>query len=145
MDRAALANENKNTGSGLTLKYTIYLLFILLAPFLGARILFLLTFVFLLSLKFLGKTSSRTWSMKNLAFSTSVLLLISVLFEGLAFPFPLYIVLGAFAISAIGEHVSYFKENRRAKKVPAFENSPPSGSAVKVEIKEEVKEEVKRK
>lgn len=112
------------------LKYIFYLLFILLAPFLGVRILFLLTFVFLLGLKFSGKTSFRIRSMKNLAFSMSLLLLISVLFEGLAFSFPLYIVLGAFAISAISaveEHVSYFTETRRSKKGSAFENIPSTG------------------
>lgn len=121
MDRAAFTIKNQKRASGLFLKYGAYFVFVLLAPFVGSPLLlFLLTFVFFLGLKFSKKSFSKSQDLTKLAFSMSVLLFISLLFEGLAYSLPLYIVLGAFAISVSGEQVSYFRESQRQENEKGF-------------------------
>lgn len=82
--------------------YFVYFFLILLAPFVGVKLLFLLSFGIFLGLNFSKYNQLEKGNPRNLVFSLSIMLLFSAVSENFQYTFPFYIVLGAFSISIYG-------------------------------------------
>jgi uncharacterized protein (TIGR00297 family) len=110
MNRAAPILENGSSYRGIPVMLVLYLLLILIAPFAGVDLLFILSFGVFLGLRFSGKYLSCSRDAVSLAFSLSLMLLVSAVSKDLPYTFPFYIVLAAFAVAAVGNHSSFFSE-----------------------------------
>ncbi|MCQ1536541.1 TIGR00297 family protein [Methanosarcina sp. KYL-1] len=108
MNRAAPSFENGNSWRGIPVIHATYLLLILLAPFAGVHILLLLSFAVFLGLRFSKNGLSGAGNSLNLAFSLFLMLLVSAVSENFSYTYPFYIALGAFAISVVSSHISFF-------------------------------------
>ncbi|AKB24745.1 hypothetical protein MSMTP_1276 [Methanosarcina sp. MTP4] len=111
MNGNSLNIEKRNSGPGITVMHAAYLLLILIAPFAGVHVLLLLSLGVFFWLRFSGRATSDNRGEISLAFSMSLMFLVSAVFESFSYHLPLYIVLGAFAISAVGSHNWYSPES----------------------------------
>lgn len=110
MNRAAPLLENGCSYRGIPVMHVLYLLLILIAPFAGVDFLLILSLGIFLALRFSGKYLSCSRDAVSLSFSLSLMLLVSSVSNILSYKFPFYIVLAAFAVSAVGNHSSFFSE-----------------------------------
>ncbi|BAW30256.1 integral membrane protein [Methanosarcina thermophila] len=90
--------------------HILYLLLILIAPFAGVNILFLLSIALFVRIRFSGRVFSYNRSAISLIFSLVLMLFVSVISGGSSFTYPFYIVLAAFAIAVVGDHGTYFSD-----------------------------------
>ena len=90
--------------------HILYLLIILIAPFAGVNLLFLLSVILFLRLRFSGNSSSWGRNFTSLAFSLALMLFVSIISGGSSSPYPFYIVLAAFAVAAVGNYKISFTE-----------------------------------
>lgn len=90
--------------------HTLYFLIILIAPFAGANVLFLLSILLFLGIRFFGNTLPNYREVISIYFSLCVMLFVSVVTAGFSYTYPFYIVLAAFAIAAVGNHKTSFSE-----------------------------------
>jgi hypothetical protein len=104
MNGNSLNIEKRNSGPGITVMHALYLLLILIAPFAGVYVLLLLSLGVFFWLRLSGRATSDNRGEISLAFSMSLMFLISAVFESFSYHLPLYIILGAFAISVVGSH-----------------------------------------
>lgn len=114
MNRAALPINNWNSYHGIPLMHILYLLLILIAPFVGVNLLFLLSVILFLGTRFSGNYVSCCRDVISLYFSLSLMLFVSFILGSSSFTYPLYIVLAAFAVAAVGNHKSSFSETNSA-------------------------------
>ena len=110
MNRAALPLNNRNSLHGVPVMHIIYILLILIAPFAGVNLLFLLSVLLFLGTRFSENYVSYSRDVISLYFSLSLMLLFSIVMGGSSYSYPFYIVLAAFAIAAVGNHNSSFSE-----------------------------------
>src|SRR5674536_39898 len=85
-------------------RYILYLLLILIAPFVGVNLLFLLSVILFLGTRFSGNYVSCCRDVISLYFSLSLMLFVSFILGSSSYAYPLYIVLAAFAVAAVGNH-----------------------------------------
>ena len=109
MNRAARPFKNGDS-NGIPVMHILYLLLILIAPFTGVNLLFLLSVIFFLRLRFSGNSSTSGRDVTSLAFSLSLMLFVSIISGSFSYPYPFYIVLAAFAVAAVGNHKTSFSE-----------------------------------
>lgn len=110
MNRAAPSFKNRNSLQGTPVMHILYLLLILIAPFAGVNILFLLSIALFVRIRFSGRVFSYNRSAISLIFSLVLMLFVSVISGGSSFTYPFYIVLAAFAIAVVGDHGTYFSD-----------------------------------
>jgi uncharacterized protein (TIGR00297 family) len=114
MNRAALPLNNRISFHGIPVMYILYLLIILIAPFAGVTLLFLISVIIFLGTRFSGNYVSCGRDVVSLYFSLSLMLLFSIVMGGSSHIYPFYIALAAFAIAAVGNHNSSFSETSPA-------------------------------
>jgi uncharacterized protein (TIGR00297 family) len=114
MNRAALPLNNRISFHGIPVMYILYLLIILIAPFAGVTLLFLISVIIFLGTRFSGNYVSCGRDVVILYFSLSLMLLFSIVMGGSSHIYPFYIALAAFAIAAVGNHNSSFSETSPA-------------------------------
>jgi uncharacterized protein (TIGR00297 family) len=114
MNRASRTFKNWKLHEGIPTIHVLYLVLMLIAPFAGVNLLFFLSVILFLVLRFSGKFSKNSFSYNreavSLAFSLTLLLFISIVSGRFSYTFPFYIVLAAFAVAAVGTHKSSFSE-----------------------------------
>ena len=110
MNRAARPFKNGNPCNGIPVMHILYLLIILIAPFAGVNLLFLLSVILFLRLRFSGNSSSGGRNFTSLAFSLALMLFVSIISGDSSSPYPFYIVLAAFAVAAVGNYKISFTE-----------------------------------
>lgn len=110
MNRVALLLNNRISYHGIPVMYIIYLLLILIAPFAGVTLLFLISIILLIGTRFSGNYVSCSRDVISLYFSLSLMLLFSLAIGSSSYTYPFYIALAAFAIAAVGSHNSSFSE-----------------------------------
>lgn len=118
MNRATLPLNSRITFHGVPVMYIIYVLLILIAPFVGVTLLFLISVILFLGTRFSENYVSRSRDIISLYFSLSIMLLFSLSVGGSTYTYPFYIALAAFAIAAVGNPNSSFSEISSA---PDFE------------------------
>lgn len=119
MNRAALPLNHKVTYHGIPVMYILYLLLILIAPFTGATLLFLISVILFLGTRFSENYISCSRDVISLCFSLSLMLLFSIAMGSSSYTYPFYIALAAFAIAAVENHNTSFSET---SPVPDFES-----------------------
>lgn len=110
MNRATPLLENGYSYRGIPVMHVLYLLLILIAPFAGVDLLLILSLGVFLVLRFSGRQLSCSRDAVSLSFSLSLMLFVSAISKGLPYTFPFYIVLAAFAVAAVGNHITFFSE-----------------------------------
>ena len=110
MNRAPLPLNNRISLHGVPVMYIIYILFILISPFAGVTLLFLISVLLFLGTRFSENYVSHSRDVISLYFSLSLMLLFSIVMGGSAYSYPFYIALAAFAIAIVGNHNSFFSE-----------------------------------
>lgn len=110
MNRATPLFEDGSSYHGIPVMHVLYFLLILIAPFAGVDLLLLLSFVLFLGLRFSGKFLSFRRDAASLSFSLTLMLFVSAVTKDLQYTYPYYIVLAAFAVAAVGNHISFFTE-----------------------------------
>jgi uncharacterized protein (TIGR00297 family) len=110
MNRATPLLENGHSYRGIPVMHALYLLIILIAPFVGVDLLLIISTAIFLGMRFSERFLSCSRDAISLSFSLSAMLLVSAVSQDLPYPFPFYIVLAAFAVAAVGNHVSFFSE-----------------------------------
>jgi uncharacterized protein (TIGR00297 family) len=121
MNRAALPLKNGNSYHGIPVMHTLYLILILIAPFAGVNLLFLLSVILFLVVRFSENSIYRYRDVICLCFSLSLMLFVSFISGSSSYAFPFYIVLAAFAVSAVGNH-NYFFAETETESVSDFES-----------------------
>lgn len=114
MNRAARSLKRGDSYSRIPVMHILYLLLILIAPFAGVNLLFLLSIILFLGIRFSGNSTSYSRDVTSLAFSLVLMLFVSVISGGSSYTYPFYIVLAAFAIVAVGNHKTSFSETDTA-------------------------------
>lgn len=117
MNRAARSFKNGDSCKGIPVMHILYFLLILIAPFAGVNLLFLLSVVLFLGIRFSKTSFSCRRDVTSLAFSLALMLFVSVISGGSSYTYPFYIVLAAFAVAAVGNHKTSFSET---EPVPDF-------------------------
>lgn len=110
MNRAPLPLINRISLHGVPVMYIIYILFILISPFAGVTLLFLISVLLFLGTRFSENYVSHSRDVISLYFSLSLMLLFSIVMGGSAYSYPFYIALAAFAIAIVGNHNSFFRK-----------------------------------
>ncbi|MGB9939349.1 TIGR00297 family protein [Methanosarcina sp.] len=110
MNRAARSFKNGDSCQGIPVMHILYLLLILIAPFAGVNLLFLLSVVLFVGIRFSGNVFSCNRDVTSLAFSLALMLFVSVISGGSSYTYPFYIVIAAFAVAAVGNHKTSFSE-----------------------------------
>ena len=110
MNRAAPSFKSGDSFQGIPVMHILYLLLILIAPFAGVNVLFLLSIALFVGIRLSGSIFSCSRSVISLIFSLVLMLFVSVISGGSSFTYPFYIVLAAFAVAAVGNHGIYFSE-----------------------------------
>lgn len=110
MNRATPLLENGSSYHGIPVMHVLYFLLILIAPFAGVDLLLFLSFGLFLGLRFSGKFLPCRRDAASLSFSLTLMLFVSAVTKDLQYTYPYYIVLAAFAIAAVGNHISFFTE-----------------------------------
>ncbi len=110
MNRAARSFKNGDSCQGIPVMHILYLLLILIAPFAGVNLLFFLSVVLFVGIRFSGNVFSCSRDATSLAFSLALMLFVSVISGGSSYTYPFYIVLAAFAVAAVGNHKTSFSE-----------------------------------
>lgn len=110
MNRATPLFENGSSYHGIPVMHVLYFLLILIAPFAGVDLLLFLSFGLFLGLKFSGKFLPCSRDAASLSFSLTLMLFVSAVTKDLQYTYPYYVVLAAFAIAAVGNHISFFTE-----------------------------------
>jgi uncharacterized protein (TIGR00297 family) len=110
MNRAALPLNNRISLHGVPVMFIIYILLILIAPFAGVTLLFLISVILFLGTRFSENYVSRSRDVISLFFSLSLMLLFSIVMGDSSYSYPFYIALAAFAIAIVGNHNSSFSE-----------------------------------
>ncbi|MGB9928200.1 MAG: TIGR00297 family protein [Methanosarcina sp.] len=111
MNRAAQPYKSGNSYNGIPVMHVLYFLLILVAPFIGELLLFLLSVILFFWLRFPRGRFCYDRNMTSLSFSLSLMLFVSLLSASSDDTFPFYIVLAAFAVAAVGNHKTSFSEN----------------------------------
>lgn len=110
MNRAARFSKSGDSFQGIPVMHILYLLLILIAPFAGVNLLFLLSMALFVAIRLSGSTFSCGRDVTSLIFSLALMLFVSVISGGSSFTYPFYIVLAAFAVAAVGNHKTSFSE-----------------------------------
>lgn len=110
MNRAARFSKSGDSFQGIPVMHILYLLLILIAPFAGVNLLFLLSIALFVAIRLSGSTFSCGRDVTSLIFSLALMLFVSVISGGSSFTYPFYIVLAAFAVAAVGNHKTSFSE-----------------------------------
>jgi uncharacterized protein (TIGR00297 family) len=110
MNRAAIPFKRDNFYHGIPVIHMLYLLLILIAPFAGKNLVFLLSIILLLVIRFLENHICHYRDVISLCFSLSLMLFVSFISGNSSYTYPLYIVFAAFAVAAVGNHNSSFVE-----------------------------------
>jgi len=110
MNRAARPFKSGNSFHGIPVMHTLYLLLILIAPFAGVNLLFLLSIILFLGLRFSGNSLPNYRDVISLSFSLCLMLFVSLISGSFSYSYPFYIVLAAFAVAAVGNHKTSFSE-----------------------------------
>ncbi|PAV10451.1 hypothetical protein ASJ81_13370 [Methanosarcina spelaei] len=110
MNRAARFFKSGNSCQRIPVTHILYLLLILIAPFAGVNLLFLLSIVLFLGIRLSGNSFFCDRDVTSLTFSLVIMLFVSVISSVSSYNYPFYIVLGAFAIAAVGNHKTSFSE-----------------------------------
>ncbi|HNW37316.1 MAG TPA: TIGR00297 family protein [Methanosarcina vacuolata] len=110
MNRAARFTKNGDFCQGIPVMHILYLLLILIAPFAGINLLFLISVILFLGLRFSGNPILCDRDVTSLVFSLALMLFVSVISGDFSYTYPFYIVLAAFAIAAVGNHKTSFSE-----------------------------------
>lgn len=110
MNRAARFFKNGDFCQGIPVMHILYLLLILIAPFAGVNLLFLLSVVLFLGIRLSGNSFFCGRDVTSLTFSLALMLFVSVISGGFSYTYPFYIVLAAFAIAAVGNRKTSFSE-----------------------------------
>lgn len=110
MNRAAIPFKKENSYHGIPVIHTLYLLLILIAPFAGINLVFLLSIILFLAIRFSGNYINHYRDVISLCFSLSLMLFVSFISGNSSYTYPLYIVFAAFAVAAVGNHNHSFVE-----------------------------------
>lgn len=110
MNRASLPFNNRISLHGVPVMYIIHILLILISPFVGVTLLFLISVLLFLGTRFSENYVYRSRDVISLYFSLSLMLLFSIVMGGSTYSYPFYIALAAFAIAIVGNHNSFFSE-----------------------------------
>lgn len=110
MNRANPLLENGCSYRGIPVMHVLYFLLVLIAPLAGVDLLFILSLGIFLGLRSSEKFLSCSRDAISLAFSLTLMLLVSAVSKELPYTFPYYIALAAFAVAAVGNHISFFSE-----------------------------------
>ena len=110
MNRAAMPFKKENSYHGIPVIHTLYLLLILIAPFAGINLVFLLSIILFLAIRFSGNYIKHYRDVISLCFSLSLMLFVSFISGNSSYTYPLYIVFAAFAVAAVGNHNHSFVE-----------------------------------
>jgi uncharacterized protein (TIGR00297 family) len=110
MNRAALPLNNRNLYHGIPIMHILYLLLIIIAPFAGVNLLFLLSVILFLGARFSRNDIFCSRDVISLYFSLSLMLFVSFILGSSEYTYPFYIVLAAFAVAAVRSHSSSFSE-----------------------------------
>jgi uncharacterized protein (TIGR00297 family) len=110
MNRAARPFKNGDFCKEIPVIHILYLLLILIAPFAGVNLLFFLSIVLFLGMRFSGNSFFCDRDIISLIFSLTLMLFVSVILGGSSYTYPFYIVLAAFAVAAVGNHKTSFSE-----------------------------------
>jgi uncharacterized protein (TIGR00297 family) len=110
MNKAARYFKKGNFCQGIPVMHILYLLLILIAPFAGINLFFLLSIILFLGIRFSGDSFSCGRDVISLVFSLVLMLFVSVISGSSSYAYPFYIVLAAFAIAAVGNHKTSFSE-----------------------------------
>ena len=110
MNRAAIPFKKENSYHGIPVIHTLYLLLILIAPFAGINLVFLLSITLFLAIRFSGNYINHYRDVISLCFSLSLMLFVSFISGNSSYTYPLYIVFAAFAVAAVGNHNHSFVE-----------------------------------
>jgi len=110
MNRAAMPFKKENSYHGIPVIHTLYLLLILIAPFAGINLVFLLSIILFLAIRFSGNYINHYRDVISLCFSLSLMLFVSFISGNSSYTYPLYIVFAAFAVAAVGNHNHSFVE-----------------------------------
>ena len=102
--------KKENFYHEISVIHTLYLLLILIAPFAGINLVFLLSIILFLTIRFSENYFINYRDIISLCFSLSLMLFVSLISENSPYTFPLYIVFAAFSVAAIGDHNYYFVE-----------------------------------
>ena len=114
MNKAARPFKNGNSFHRIPMIHILYFLLILIAPFAGVNLFFLLSIIFFLGLRFSGNFLPYYRNVISLFFSLCLMLFVSLISENSSYTYPFYIVLAAFAVAAVGNHKSSFSETDSA-------------------------------
>lgn len=117
MNRAARFFKSGNFCQGIPVMHILYLLLILIAPFAGVNLLFLLSVALFLGIRLSRNSFFCDRDVTSLTFSLTIMLFVSVISGSSSYNYPFYIVLAAFAIAAVGNHKTSFSET---DSVPGF-------------------------
>ena len=110
MNRAAPSFKSGDSFQGIPVMHILYLLLILIAPFAGVNVLFLLSIAQFVRIRHSGTNFYSSRSVISHIYSKVLMILVSVITGGSSFTYPFYIVLAAFAVAAVGNHGIYFSE-----------------------------------
>lgn len=110
MNRATPLLENGYSYRGIPVMHILYLLIILIAPFAGVDLLLIFSAALFLGMRFSERFLCCSRDAVSLSFSLTVMLLVSAVSKDLPYSYPFYIVLAAFAVAAVGNHISFFSE-----------------------------------
>ncbi len=110
MNRATPLLENGYSYRGIPVMHVLYLLIILIAPFAGVDLLLIFSAALFLGMRLSERFLYCSRDAVSLSFSLTVMLLVSAVSKGLPYSYPFYIVLAAFAVAAVGNHISFFSE-----------------------------------
>ncbi|RXA21907.1 TIGR00297 family protein [Methanosarcina sp. MSH10X1] len=110
MNRAARSFKKGDSFQGIPVTQILYLLLILIAPFAGVNLLFILSIGLFVGIRFSGSAFSCGRDVTSLIFSLALMLFVSVISGGSSYTYPFYIVLAAFAVAAVGNHSTSFSE-----------------------------------
>ncbi len=110
MNRAARTFKSQNSYYGISVMHVLYFLLIFIAPFVGLKLLFLLSVLLFLWMRLPKNNFSYERTVISLSFSLALMLFVSLISASSSYAYPFYIVLAAFAIAAVGNHKSSFSE-----------------------------------
>ena len=110
MNRAARTFKSQNSYYGIPVMHVLYFLLIFIAPFVGLKLLFLLSVLLFLWMRLPKNNFSYERTVISLSFSLALMLFVSLISASSSYAYPFYIVLAAFSIAAVGNHKSSFSE-----------------------------------
>ena len=110
MNKATMTFKKEDFYHGIPVIHTLYLLLVLIAPFAGTNLVFLLSVILFLAIRFSGNYINNYRKVISLCFSLSLMLFVSFISGNSSYTYPLYVVFAAFAVAAVGNHNYSFVE-----------------------------------